>query len=221
MRKFFNRCLRRLLPLGLAASAAAVLLAPGIAQATPYVLKVLHQGNNVVATGNGAFDLTSLTLQGTTPSYGPYFYAAGGQIVLSSSTSKVVNIFTGLIGPQSFGTGVSPNASSFSGDSLELYGAGGTIDLPTGYATGTMLSSVATWDNSTIASLGLTPGTYVWTWGTGADQSFTLDIGSDASVGVPEPGLARHVRPRRPAAWRVRGAAPAHGLSRPFKPIGT
>jgi hypothetical protein len=32
--------------------------------------------------------------------------------------------------------------------------------------------------NATFASLGVTPGTYVWTWGTGADQSFTLEIGT-------------------------------------------
>jgi hypothetical protein len=30
--------------------------------------------------------------------------------------------------------------------------------------------------NATFASLGLTPGTYIWTWGSGADQSFTLEI---------------------------------------------
>ena len=40
-----------------------------------------------------------------------------------------------------------------------------------------------TFDNATLASLGVTPGTYVWTWGTGlANQNFTLQI---RSVGVP------------------------------------
>ena len=32
-----------------------------------------------------------------------------------------------------------------------------------------------TFNNATFASLGVTPGTYVWTWGTGlANQNFTL-----------------------------------------------
>ena len=44
-----------------------------------------------------------------------------------------------------------------------------------------------TFNNATLASLGVTPGTYVWTWGTGlANQNFTLQIGS---VGVPPPGV--------------------------------
>jgi hypothetical protein len=35
-----------------------------------------------------------------------------------------------------------------------------------------------TFNNSTFASLGLTPGTYLWTWGAaGANQNFTLIIG--------------------------------------------
>ena len=47
------------------------------------------------------------------------------------------------------------------------------------------MSSSATWDNATFASLGVTPGTYVWTWGTAVGQSFTLDVVKPA--GVPEP----------------------------------
>jgi putative SOS response-associated peptidase YedK len=43
-----------------------------------------------------------------------------------------------------------------------------------GYASDDALgTSTDTWDNATFASLGVTPGTYVWTWGTDADQSFT------------------------------------------------
>ncbi|MDQ6911923.1 MAG: hypothetical protein M3128_03505 [Verrucomicrobiota bacterium] len=45
-----------------------------------------------------------------------------------------------------------------------------------------MLSS-DTYSGQTFASLGVTPGTYVWSWGTGANQNFTLRIGA-----VPESG---------------------------------
>jgi hypothetical protein len=52
------------------------------------------------------------------------------------------------------------------------------------YVSGTPLgTSTDTFTDSTFASLGVTPGTYVWTWGTGADaDSLTMNIG-----GVPEP----------------------------------
>ena len=54
--------------------------------------------------------------------------------------------------------------------------------MPSRYGSGN-LSNSATWSNATFASLGLTPGTYVWTWGSGEHQdSFTLNIRH-----VPEP----------------------------------
>jgi hypothetical protein len=42
-----------------------------------------------------------------------------------------------------------------------------------------------TFNNATLTTLGVTPGTYVWTWGTGANQNFTLQIGP---AGVPDTG---------------------------------
>jgi hypothetical protein len=54
--------------------------------------------------------------------------------------------------------------------------------VPQDYVSGTALSDSATYNNTTFISLFVTPGNYVWTWGTGANQNFTLQIGS---VGVP------------------------------------
>ncbi|HZZ23001.1 MAG TPA: PEPxxWA-CTERM sorting domain-containing protein [Roseiarcus sp.] len=56
--------------------------------------------------------------------------------------------------------------------------------MPHGYVSDSPLSDSATYDGQTFSSLGATPGTYKQTWGTGANQSFTLVIG--AAV-VPEP----------------------------------
>ena len=58
--------------------------------------------------------------------------------------------------------------------------------MPQGYVSGAALSDSMTFNNATFASLGVTPGTYVWTWGTGlANQNFTLIIGG---AGVPDGG---------------------------------
>jgi hypothetical protein len=50
------------------------------------------------------------------------------------------------------------------------------LTVPAGYVSGTALSDSATYSGATFATLGVTPGTYVWTWGTGANQNFTLKI---------------------------------------------
>ena len=57
--------------------------------------------------------------------------------------------------------------------------------MPHGYISNSALSSSATWTGATFASLGVTPGTFIWTWGTGANQNFTLIIGG---AGVPDGG---------------------------------
>jgi hypothetical protein len=58
-----------------------------------------------------------------------------------------------------------------------------------GYVSGTALSDSATYNNLTLGAPVVTPGTYVWTWGTGlANQSFTLKIGSFGVPGVPDGG---------------------------------
>ena len=61
--------------------------------------------------------------------------------------------------------------------------------VPVGYVSGTALSSSATYNNLTLGAPVVTPGNYVWTWGDGADQSFTLQIIGPVGVpGVPDGG---------------------------------
>ena len=54
--------------------------------------------------------------------------------------------------------------------------------MPQGYLSGGALSDTSTYDNQTFNTLGITPGAYTWTWGSGANQNFTVVIGE-----VPEP----------------------------------
>lgn len=182
MRNFLSLRLNRFVPTGLLALVAAALLAPATANATPYVVTLIQQGGNVVATGSGEFDLTGLTLSGSfsdVPGVIPtYAY-------LMTGGTGSFNFFTGLSGPATFGAGTSMGTNSFAGDLVVVQGQGGFLGLLPGYVSGSVLTSSATFDNQSLASLGVTPGTYVWTWGSGADQSFTLDIVSPTAV--PEP----------------------------------
>jgi hypothetical protein len=62
----------------------------------------------------------------------------------------------------------------------------GILVVPVGYVSGNALSNSMTFNNTTVANLGVTPGTYVWRWGTGLEnQNFTLVIGG---AGVPDGG---------------------------------
>jgi hypothetical protein len=84
-----------------------------------------------------------------------------------------------VAGPKSFGPG-SPvsKASSGSGDGFGIYAGVGILVLPKGYVSGAALAATSTWTGTTFTALGLTAGTYVWKWGTGATaDSLTLNIG--------------------------------------------
>jgi hypothetical protein len=62
----------------------------------------------------------------------------------------------------------------------------GVLGVPLGYSSGNSLSDTSIYVNQTFASLGVTPGTYAWTWGPGPFRNFTLQIGL-AAAAVPEP----------------------------------
>jgi hypothetical protein len=141
------------------------------------VIDIFQSGANVEVTGSGTINLTDLT---------PVFSSPGTAAVIPSAAAVIVglnsnvDVYTGISGPASFGSGGETIASSGSGD---IFGIDeGTLGVPEGY-TGTALSGSSTYDGQTLTMLGLKPGTYVYTWGSGADaDSLTVNISS-----VPEP----------------------------------
>ena len=139
-----------------------------------YTVTLQQVGPDVVGTGSGAIDLTGLTflMQGTAE---PIIKAANPAYILTGAVVGV-DIYAGITGPTSFGSGDLFFADSGSGDPVGMRISDMTLGVPHGYVSGVALSSSATWNNATFASLGVTPGTYVWTWGTGANQNFTLQI---------------------------------------------
>lgn len=189
MGKFLTTRLNRLVQFGLPALAAALLLAPGAAQATPYIVKLVQQGSNVIAVGNGSLDLTGLVDEFNSPAIGPLMHPDTPLFIETGPGSVEIDFYGGSIsGPSSFGPGGNTSATGGSQDEVALQtgGAIAGVAVPHGYSSGSTLSSTAVWDNATFASLGVTPGTYVWTWGSGAaDESFTIMIGG--TISAPEP----------------------------------
>jgi VPDSG-CTERM motif len=175
---------KKLLPLTLFGIAVTSLFCVQPAQA--FTITLEQVGSNVVATGSGAFNLTGLTL-----SPGQFVgtrIAASFAIITMSPELVNADAYNGFTGPTSFGSGGLFSADSFSGDVFAFDGTGafGGLFLLQGYVSGTALSNSMTFNNATLASLGVTPGTYVWSWGTGLpNQDFTLIIGG---AGVPDGG---------------------------------
>ena len=151
-----------------------------------YIVTLQQVGSNVVATGSGAIDLTGLTLQGTGPA-DPLINPFIGRIFTGASASIDGYSSLAFSGPLGFGQvfGSGALASSGSGDLVGIFGSAQIVAVPAGYVSGTLLSDSSTYNGATFSSLGVTPGTYVWSWGTGANQNFTLQIPAAA---VPDSG---------------------------------
>ena len=176
-----------------------------------YNVTLQEIGPDVVATGSGVIDLTGLSkLSSLTVSAGllpssPVFPFTVHFAIYTGATTTI-DSYSGSIslGAGRFGSGsVFTPASSGSGDMVGIFKggiAGGCcgpfVYVPAGYVSGTALSDSATYNNATFATLGVTPGTYVWTWGPGANQNFTLLIiptPTPAPTATPSPGQSSQI----------------------------
>ena len=170
------------------AAVTASLFAIRPAQAN-YIVTLQQVGPNVVATGMGKINLNGLTPQprGVSASL---IQPSLGDIVTGHAANCDVWGFT-ITGPSNFGMGTGELQDNGTGDIVGMLFNGGnkpSLVVPVAY-NGTDLSNSRTFSDATFASLGVTPGTYVWTWGNGLpSQSFTLQIGSLGGPGVPDSG---------------------------------
>jgi hypothetical protein len=172
-----------------AALGVAMLIGYGPMAQAAYTVTLAQVGTDVVATGGGTIDLTGLSLVVSGAVTNASVQSSLGLIITGPIVDTPIDIYTGFAGPMSFGNSPSgveglTSASSGSGNVVEIIGAFNDLAVPSGYVSGSSLSDMSTYDNQTLASLEVTPGTYVWTWGpTALDDTFTLDI----PAAVPEP----------------------------------
>jgi hypothetical protein len=163
-----------------------LLLASPATSRADVIVNMEQIGPNVIATGGGSIDTTNLTFLGITNNQAYVFAGnpSGSVAVVGGTTIVPEDVYRGITGPSSFGSGSQFFATSGSGDGFGVV-ANTVLDLPSGYISGSPLSATSTWSGRSFSSLGLTPGSYTWTWGAGAHaDSFTLNIGA---APVPEP----------------------------------
>jgi PEP-CTERM motif len=150
-------------------------------------IDIRQSGANVVVAGSGAIELAGLTFFSSGTGVGPGAVEGSSGVAWVGMAGASVDLYRGATGPASFGTGGTISGSSGAGDAFGLLGTAITtfplLLVPPGYVSGSALSGSSIFDSATIASLGLTVGTYVYTWGSGASADrLTVDIGA-----VPEP----------------------------------
>jgi hypothetical protein len=153
-----------------------------------------EEGNNVVVTGVGTLNTDGLTNAGSLNESG-FMQPDFSQLLVGSPTSTGAEQFDAFnaTGPTSFGSGDVDTPDTGTGQTFGFTiapdkGGGYFMPLfvPSTYHSGDDLTGSSTYNNSTFDTLGITPGTYQWTWGSGdTAQTITLQIGS-----APEPSSA-------------------------------
>jgi hypothetical protein len=153
----------------------------------PMTVTITEVGSNVVMSASGTINLSGLTL--VNPSFGP---VGGGGLGTNTATfvcgnnNTYANTYSGFTSvPSNFGSGSGAANSSASGDLFGIIYLGAPphfLLVPTGYTSGTNITSTQTFNNTTLSTLGLTNGTYTYTWSGGS-----IDIVIGTGLGGPTP----------------------------------
>ncbi len=175
-----------------------MLLASVCDASAAFVFRLEQVGASVVVYGSGTLDTSGLITYGSGGESAEIDPTVG---LFSAGTSGICTGYTTISGPTQLGPGTEPiPATSGSGDIVGV-GAGVSLVVPEGYVSGSQLSDTDTYFDETIAQLGLAPGIYNYTWGSGATaDSLTINIGvvpepaSVAVVAIPALALLRRRR---------------------------
>jgi hypothetical protein len=169
--------------------------------AQAFTITMQEQGQDVVVGGSGVinpFDLivrdSGQSVAGTmVPKDGNFTFGqapGNNDIDLFGDDPNGAPNLAKLTGPTSFGAGGFVVSNDGNGDPVGIVHntAGVFLVLPHDFDRGAFLDVSNVFPHVVINALGVTPGTYKWTWGDLEDESLTLIIGPNGAVeAVPEP----------------------------------
>ena len=146
-----------------------------------FIDNAVQSSAGVIFTGSGTFDLDGLSSGGPIILSGPVgaIDPKSGALLQSGSG----NAYIGLNGPTRFGSGNGALATGQTGSFFGLVSSGQGVLLPANYVSNSGLNTSETFAGATFASLGLSPGTYVYNYGSGLNaDTITLQVGSQATT---------------------------------------
>ena len=143
------------------------------------IIDFVETGGDVTMTLTGSLNVSAL---GTPSSSGTGFsmvWPSRVRIAVSGTVDMYSGV--GLTGPALGTGGVNPTLT-LSGDPFFMDTSEDRLGVPAGYVSGTALSSTLTFLNTDFASLGMAPGSYLYTF---PGDTITVNVGSIASVPAP------------------------------------
>jgi hypothetical protein len=153
------------------------------------VVTINNSGSDVVMTSTGTVNLSGLTL--VSSSFGPNGQGGLGinnATFISGPNGGYGSTYSGFTStPTNLGSGSGLGNSSGSGDMFGVIfdmNPPYLLILPTGYTSGANISSTQTFNNTSLSTLGLTNGTYTYTWSGG---SIDVVVGGPAPTPTPTP----------------------------------
>lgn len=151
------------------------------------MININPSGSDVLATWSGTLNTAGLSNTGTSSITG-YVNPASGWFALTGISSNYQALspvnFASVTVPGNFGSGTLTNVSSGSGVIGFVPNSIKYIFVPVGYTSGSSLTGSATWNSTTLAGLGLSTGTFVWSWSNFRPSAFTpTDISSGSISG--------------------------------------
>lgn len=137
------------------------------------VIDIWQSGDNVVTTDSGSVNLTDLSNPITDNVVGHVTGFLAFVVVGTGTSDEYLGVVSS---PSSIGTGDTVLATKSSADPFGV--VEGDLIVPSGYVSGTALPTASSiYEGYTLETLGLTPGTYLYTWGHGANaDSLTVNI---------------------------------------------
>ncbi len=139
------------------------------------IVDVRQVGSNVVefrTRDNGSLDLNGLSFD-RTEDFAPGISPSDGLFLLGPA-GDAFDIYSGVAGPPSFGPGEALRGTLGTDQRFGIDNTNpvGLLAVPAGYQSNSPITSTLTLAG-TIESLGLTPGTYTWSW---SSDSVTLNV---------------------------------------------